>query len=414
MKKKKTTSAEIIKMTEEYGVETYSPLPVVLVRGKGPWVWDIEGKRYLDMLSCYSALSHGHCNPRIFKVLKKQAGILANVSRAFYNEQYGYFCKELAEFAGFPKVLLMNTGAEAVEKAIKAAKKWSYMAKGVALDKAEIIACEGNFHGRTNLVLSFSTEKKYTKYFGPYPPGAVKIPYGDAEALERAITPNTAAFLVEPIQGEGGVIVPPTDYLKMAKEICARHNVLFIADEIQTGLGRTGKKFAYEYEDAKPDILVLGKALGAGPAIISAVLFSEKISGDALMGPGEDGSTFSGSPLSCAVAREGLKVLVEEGLIENSYEMGNYLRKELTRINSPYVKETRGRGLLIAVEIKKEFGDAKPFCLKLMEEGVLCKDTHGQSIRFAPVLTIKKKEIDWAIKKIRKVLTIPLEQIKNS
>lgn len=403
--KEKMTSAEIIEMTEKYGVETYSPLLVVLVRGKRVWVWDVEGKKYLDMLSCYSALSHGHCHPRILKTLKKQAGILANVSRAFYSEEYGHFCKELSEFSGFPKVLAMNTGAEAVEKALKAAKKWSYVAKGVPLDRAEIIACKNNFHGRTNLVLSLSTEEKYTKYFGPYPPGAVKIPYGDAEALERAITPNTAAFLVEPIQGEGGVIIPPAGYLKKVKEICAKHDVLFIADEIQTGLGRTGKKFAYEYDDAKPDILVLGKALGAGPAIISAVLFSGKISGEALLGPGEDGSTFSGSPLSCAVAREGLKILIEEKLVEKSFELGNYFMEGLKKINSPYVKEVRGRGLLIAVEIKKEYGNAKPFCLKLMEKGILCKDTHGQSIRFAPPLVIQQKEIDWALKRIEKVLT---------
>jgi len=405
--KKKMTSAEIIEMTKKHIMETYAPLPVVLTRGKGVWVWDIEGKKYLDMLSCYSALSHGHCHPRILKTLIAQAKTLSNVSRAFYNDQMGLFCKELAEFCGFPRVLPMNTGAEAVEKAIKIARKWGYVVKGVPKNQAEIIVCENNFHGRTITVISFSSESSYKEYFGPHTPGFHIIPYGDTQALEKTINQNTVGFLVEPIQGEGGVIIPPEGYLRGAKEICEKHNVLFMLDEIQTGLGRCGKRFAYEYEDAKPDILILGKALGAGVGIISAVLCSEKV-GDILK-PGEDGSTFSGSPLSCAVAREGLRVLVEEKLTEKSYELGNYFLAKLKEIKTPYAKEIRGRGLFIATEIKPEYGDARSFCEKLWHTGLLCKETHFKNIRFAPPLIIKKKEIDWALKRIEKVLTEPVK-----
>ncbi len=399
------TAAKLIELTEKYIMETYSPLPVALVRGKGAWVWDIEGRKYLDMLSCYSALSHGHCHPMILKVLIQQAKTLANISRAFYNDQMGLFCKELAEFAGFPKVLPMNTGAEAVEKAIKIARKWGYTAKGIARNRAKIIVCENNFHGRTITVISFSSEPLYKENFGPHTPGFEIIPYGDLNALKNAIDENTVGFLVEPIQGEGGVIIPPDGYLKGAREICGKNNILFMLDEIQTGLGRCGKRFAYEYEDAKPDILTLGKALGAGPCIISAVLCGERV-GDILK-PGEDGSTFSGSPLSCAVAREGLKVLIEEGLVENSYELGNYFIAKLKEIETPFVKEIRGRGLFVALEIKPEYGGARFFCEKLWKEGLLCKETHFKNIRLAPPLIIKKGEIDWALKRIKKVLQAP-------
>lgn len=399
------TAAKLIELTEKYIMETYNPLPVVLVRGKGPWVWDIEGRKYLDMLSCYSALSHGHCHPRILKVLTQQAKTLANISRAFYNDQMGLFCKELAEFAGFPKVLPMNTGAEAIEKAIKIVRKWGYTVKGIARNRSKIIVCENNFHGRTITIISFSSEPLYKEDFGPHTPGFEIIPYGDLQALKNAIDENTVGFLVEPVQGEGGVIIPPEGYLKGAKEICQKNNVLFMLDEIQTGLGRCGKRFAYEYEDAKPDVLTLGKALGAGPCIISAVLCGEKV-GDVLK-PGEDGSTFSGSPLSCAVAREGLKVLIEEGLVENSYELGNYFMAKLQEIETPFVKDIRGKGLFIALEIKPEHGDARFLCEKLWKEGLLCKETHFTNIRLAPPLIIKKGEIDWAIKRIKKVLQAP-------
>ncbi|MCX7943208.1 MAG: ornithine--oxo-acid transaminase [Deltaproteobacteria bacterium] len=396
------TGKEIIDMTEEYGAHNYHPLPVVLTRGKGVWVWDSEGKKYIDMLSCYSALNHGHRHPRLIKAVKDQIKKITLTSRAFYNEQLGPLCKELAELCNMEMVLPMNSGAEAVETAIKIARKWGYKKKGISHYEAEIIVCENNFHGRTTTIVSFSTEPLYRDEFGPFTPGFKIIPFGDIDALEKAITPNTVAFLVEPIQGEAGINVPPDGFLKKAYDICKKNNVLLMFDEIQTGLGRTGKLFAYQYEDGvRPDVLILGKALGGGIYPISAVVSSKDILG--LFTWGEHGSTFGGNPLAAYIARVALKVLVEEGLIQNSYEMGNYFIEQLRKIKSQHIKEIRGRGLLIGLELYKEAGGARRFCEALMNEGLLCKETHDHVIRFAPPLNIKKREINFAIKKIEKV-----------
>jgi ornithine--oxo-acid transaminase len=345
----------------------------------------------------------GHpVHPEILRAFVRQAKKVGISSGAFYNEQLGPFAKELMEFCGMKKVLPMNTGAEAVERAIKIARKWGYTVKGIPKDKAEIIVCENNFHGRTVTVISFSSSPKYKEYFGPLTPGFVIIPFGDSSALEKAINKNTAAFLLEPIQGEGGVIVPPDGYLKKAREICHKNNVLFILDEVQTGLGRCGKRFAYEYEDAKPDVLILGKFLGGGLAKVSAAVCSEKTA-DVLKYP-EDGSTFSAQPESLAAARAALKILVRDKLAENAFEVGNYFMKRLREIKNPLIKEVRGRGLLIAVEFRPEAGGARKFTEKLLEEGIACKETHHHVIRFAPPLIIKREEIDWALERIKKVL----------
>ncbi len=375
---------------------------MVLSHGEGVWVTDVEGNRYLDCLSAYSAVNQGHSHPRIRQALVEQAARLTLTSRAFYNDQLGLFYKALHDLTGYERILPMNSGAEAVETAIKAARKWGYQVKGVPKDQAEIIVCEGNFHGRTTTIISFSTQEQYKADFGPLTPGFKVIPYGDAEALEAAITPHTVAFLVEPIQGEGGVIVPPEGYLKRVREICNRHNVLLMADEIQTGLGRTGKLFACDHEDVWPDVMILGKALSGGFYPVSAVLSDEEVLG--LFQPGDHGSTFGGNPLAAAVAREALAVLIEEGMIENAAEMGEYLQEQLAEINSPYIKEVRGRGLLIGVELKPEAGGARRFCEALRDEGILCKETHEHTIRFAPPLVIGKAEIDWALPRIRRVL----------
>lgn len=392
---------DYIDLEDLYGAHNYSPLDVVIARGKGVWVWDVEGKKYLDFLSAYSAVNHGHCHPRLVKVLKEQGEKITLTSRAFRNDQWPLLAKELCELTGYEMVLPMNSGAEAIETAIKAARKWAYQKKGVPQDQAEIIACSNNFHGRTVTIISFSTEPLYRKDFGPFTPGFVTVPYGDAGTLEAAIKPNTAAFLVEPIQAEAGIIMPPEGYLKKAKEICERNNILFVADEIQTGLGRTGKLFACEYEEVKPDILVIGKSLGGGCYAISAVLSPREILG--LFKPREHGTTFGANPLACALAREAIRVLTEEKLVENSAELGNYFLEKLKTIKSKYIKEVNGKGLLIGIELKQEAGGARRFCEDLKEEGLLCKETHEHVIRFAPPLVINRDDLDWAFEQINRV-----------
>ena len=376
-----------------------------MARGQDIWVWDVEGNKYLDMLASYSALNQGHCHPRILTALIEQAKKLTLVSRAFRNDQLGPFYKEICEMTHSHSVLPMNSGTEAVETALKAARKWGYQIKEIPDNMAEFIVCANNFHGRSTTIVGFSTEKQYKEGFGPFTPGFITIPFGDAEALEWAITPNTVAFLVEPIQGEGGIIVPPAGYLKKVREICDRYNVLLILDEIQTGLGRTGKLFAEEHEGIESDLTLVGKALSGGFYPISAVLSNKETL--SIFQPGDHGSTFGGNPLACAVAREALKVIEDEKLIEKSLFMGHYLKESLRNILSPYVKEVRGMGLLIGVELKKSAGGARKFCETLMEKGILCKETHKHVIRFAPPLTITKEELDWALDRIESVLTVP-------
>jgi len=392
---------DYVVLEDIYGAQYYHPLEVVISKAKGIWVWDLEGNKYLDFLSAYSAVNQGHCHPRIVRALANQAKELTLTSRAFRNDQWPFLAKELCEFIGYEMVLPMNTGAEAVESAIKTVRKWAYQKKDVPQDKAEIIVCSNNFHGRTITIISFSTEPLYKSNFGPFTPGFVVVPYGDLEALEAAINPNTAGFLVEPIQAEAGINIPPDGYLKGAKEICEKNNILFVADEIQTGLGRTGKLLACEHEGVKPDVLVIGKSLGGGCYAISAVLSSRKILG--LFQLGEHGSTFGANPLACAVAREALRVIEEEKLVDNAAEQGEYFLEKLKTIKSRYIKEVRGKGLLIGVELKPEAGGARRFCEKLKKEGLLCKDTHENVIRFEPPLIIKQKDLSWAFKRVKQV-----------
>ncbi|MCD6345429.1 MAG: ornithine--oxo-acid transaminase [Anaerolineae bacterium] len=394
---------EYIKLEDTYGAHNYQPLDVVITRGEGVWVWDVEGHKYLDCLSAYSALNQGHRHPRIVKAMMEQAAKLTLTSRAFRNDQLPLLAQELCELTGHEMMLPMNSGTEAVETALKAARLWGYKVKGIPDNQAEIIVCDHNFHGRTITIITFSPEQLYKDGFGPFTPGFKMIPYGDAAALEAAITPNTAAFLVEPIQGEGGVIIPPEGYLRQAREICDRHRVLFVADEIQSGLGRAGKLFACDWEDVKPDMIIIGKAFSGGMFPISAVVGMREVLG--LFKPGSHGSTFGGSPLACAVARESLKVIVEERLPERSRELGDYFKAQLQAIHSPYVKEIRGKGLFIGVELKDDMGGARPFCEALKERGILAKETHDTVIRFAPPLIISKEELDWALSEIRVVLT---------
>ena len=393
---------QFIELENQYGANNYHPLDVVLTRGEGVWVWDVDGKKYLDCLSAYSAVNQGHCHPRIANVVAEQARRLTLTSRAFRNDQLGLFYQKLVEISGMPKVLPMNSGAEAVETALKAIRKWAYTVKGVPEDQAEIIVCANNFHGRTITIISFSTEEQYRRGFGPLTPGFKIIPFGDVDALKAAITPNTAAFLVEPIQGEGGIIVPPAGYLEAAEKVCRENNVLFVLDEIQTGLGRTGKMFAHQYENVKPDGLIVGKALSGGFYPVSAFLATEELMG--VFKPGDHGSTFGGNPLAAAIGRAALDVLVEEKLPERAAEMGEYFMEGLRKIKSPHVKEIRGKGLLIGVELKHEAGGARRFCEALAQEGILSKETHEHVIRFAPPLVIGKEEIDWALTRIEKVL----------
>lgn len=393
---------DLIAIEAQYGANNYKPLDVVLERGEGVYVWDVDGKRYLDFLSAYSAVNQGHGHPRIRQALIEQASRLPLTSRAFRNDQLPLFAKELCELTGYEKMLPMNSGAEAVETALKLARRWGYRVKGIPQDQAEIITCKGNFHGRTISIISFSDEAQYQDGFGPFTPGFQIIPYGDIDALERAITPNTAAFMVEPIQGEGGVIIPPEGYLKRAYELCREHDVLFIADEIQTGLGRTGALFAVDHEDIRPDIITIGKALSGGFYPVSAVLADAAVMD--LFQPGDHGSTFGGNPIASAVGRAALSVLVDEKLIDNAREMGAYFMGRLRRIESPHIKEVRGRGLLIAVELHDSAGGARRFCEALKDEGLLCKETHNTIIRFAPPLVITRDDIDYAMEHIEPVL----------
>ncbi len=390
---------DYIELDERYSAHNYHPLDVVISSADGVWVYDVDGKKYLDCLSAYSAVNQGHCHPRIVRAMAEQMHKVTLTSRAFRNDQMGPFLKQLCELTGYDKALPMNTGAEAVETAIKMARKWGYQVKGVADNSAEIIVCSGNFHGRTTTIVGFSSEPQYKADFGPFAPGFVMIPYGDVAALEAAITPNTVGFMVEPIQGEGGVVVPPDGYLRAAKDVCERHNVLFIADEIQTGLGRTGKLLACEHEAVRPDILVLGKALSGGFYPVSAVVADEPVLG--LLKPGDHGSTFGGNPLGSAVAQAALHVLIDENLFENSAELGSYFKGRLQRIESDVIKEVRGKGLFIGMELHEP---ARRYCEALRERGILCKETHKTVLRFAPPLVIKKDEIDWAMSHIEPIL----------
>lgn len=391
-----------IKLEDQYGARNYMPLDVVIDRGKGIWVYDVEGRKYLDCLAAYSALNQGHCHPRIKKAMIDQLEKLTITSRAFRNDQLPLFYKEICEMTRSHKVLPMNSGAEAVETVIKAVRKWGYREKGIPDGKAEVIVAENNFHGRTLAIVGFSTEESYRDGFGPFAPGFISIPFGDSAALERAITPHTVAFLVEPIQGEAGVIIPPDGYLKEVREICDRHGIALVLDEIQTGLGRTGKMLAEEHEGIEADATLIGKALSGGFYPVSAVLSNNDILGVFL--PGDHGSTFGGNPLACAVAREAVRVIIEECLIENAAAIGDYFMRCLQEMNSPRIKEIRGRGLLIALEIKKDMGNARQICVALKEKGILCKETHDNIIRFAPPLIIKKEEIDWAMERIEAVM----------
>ncbi len=394
----------LIALEEAYGAHNYHPLDVILTRGEGVWVYDIEGKRYLDCLSAYSALNQGHVHPRILAAMIEQAQKITLTSRAFRNDQLPLLYKQLTDITGYEMSLPMNSGAEAVETAVKLARKWAYQVKKVPENEAEIVVARGNFHGRTTTMVSISTEPDYRKDFGPFTPGFTAVPYGDAEAIEKAVTPNTAAVLLEPIQGEAGVIIPPEGYLRRVREICTSNNVLFLDDEIQTGLGRTGKLFAVEYEEVRPDIVIVGKALGGGFYPVSAILADRPILG--LFKPGQHGSTFGGNPLAAAVVRTSLDVILDEHLIENAAVQGEYFLEQLAEIPSPYVKEVRGKGLLIGVELKPEAGGARRFCEALMQREVLCKETHENVIRFAPPLIIDRATIDWVLPRIREVLNL--------
>lgn len=395
----RTSADQLIELENDFGAHNYHPLDVVIERAAGVWVYDVEGKRYLDCLAAYSAVNQGHCHPRILNTLIEQAHRVTLTSRAFRNDQLPLLYRDLHELTGFDKALPMNSGAEAVETAVKAARKWGYKIKGIADGKAEIIVCANNFHGRTVTIVSFSSDQQYRDGFGPFTPGFKIIPYGDAAALRAAITPNTCAFLVEPIQGEAGIIIPPAGYLKEAASICRDNRVLMMCDEIQSGLGRTGELFAYMHEGIKPDVVIIGKALAGGFYPVSAVVASREVLG--VFHPGDHGSTFGGNPLACAVARTALRVLVEEGLVQRSRALGQYFLERLRTIRSWDLKEVRGKGLWIGIEM---LGAARPYCEALKEAGVLCKETHDRVIRIAPPLTITIEEIDWAFERIRRVI----------
>src|SRR6201996_4660239 len=389
---------DFIETEARFGAHNYHPLGVILSRGEGVWVWDTEGNRYLDCLSAYSAVNQGHCHPKILAAMVEQAGKLTLTSRAFYNDQLAPFYEQVAELTGSHKVLPMNSGAEAVESAIKAVRKWGYEVKGVPEDTAEIIVCADNFHGRTIAIVGFSTDPAARTGFGPFPPGFKTIPFGDAKALEAAITPNTVGFLVEPIQGEAGVIIPPDGYLRQVRDICTRHRVTLILDEIQTGLGRTGKLLAEQHEGIEADVTLIGKALAGGFYPISAVLSNREVLG--VLKPGEHGSTFGGNPLACAVARTAMQVLVEEGMVENSAAMGDRFLAGLRALNHPVIREVRGRGLLIALELNPDAGGARRLTETLMERSLLAKETHTNTVRFAPPLIVTGDQVDWAVEQI--------------
>ncbi|MFN2197306.1 MAG: ornithine--oxo-acid transaminase [Anaerolineales bacterium] len=400
--KKPLTTSEYIELEEKYGAHNYHPLDVVISRGEGVWVYDVEDNRYLDCLSAYSALNQGHVHPRILETLQQQASKITLTSRAFHNDQLALFYKELSDLTGYEMSLPMNSGAEAVETALKIARKWAYQVKGIPRYEAEIITVNNNFHGRTISIISFSTEPHYRQDFGPFTPGFVTVPYGNIAAMKAAITPNTAAIMIEPIQGEAGVIVPPAGYLRALRQICDENHVLLIGDEIQTGLGRTGKLFACDHEGVRPDLMVIGKALSGGFYPVSAVLGSREVMG--LLTPGEHGSTFGGNPLGVAIARTAIQVIIDEHMVENAAQIGEYFQDQLAEINSPYIKEVRGKGLLIGVELVHEAGGARRFCEALKSAGILAKETHEHVIRFAPPLIIDQETIDWALPKIRDVL----------
>ena len=395
----RSATEELIQLEDRYGAHNYHPLDVVIERGEGVWVYDVEGKRYLDCLAAYSAVNQGHCHPKILQTLEEQARKVTLTSRAFRNEQLPLLYKELHDLTGFDMVLPMNSGAEAVETAVKTARKWGYKVKGIPRDKAEIIVCANNFHGRTVTIVSFSTDEQYRDGFGPFTPGFKVIPFGDARALREAITANTCAFLVEPIQGEAGIVIPPKGFLREAAAICREKRVLLMADEIQSGLGRTGKLFAYMHEAVAPDVLIIGKALSGGFYPVSAVLASREILG--VYEPGDHGSTFGGNPMGCAIARTALRVLVEEKMVERSAELGAYFLALLQTLRSSNLKEVRGKGLWIGIELRSP---ARPYCEALKEEGILCKETHDRVIRIAPPLIISRQEIDWAFERITKVI----------
>jgi ornithine--oxo-acid transaminase len=392
---------DFVELENRYGAHNYHPLDVVIERAEGVWVYDVEGKRYLDCLAAYSALNQGHCHPRILQTLEEQAHKVTLTSRAFRNEQLPLLCKELHDLTGFDMVLPMNSGAEAVETAVKTARKWGYKIKGIPQEKAEIIVCANNFHGRTVTLVSFSTDEQYRDGFGPFTPGFKVIPFGNARALREAITPNTCAFLVEPIQGEAGIVIPPKGFLREAAAICRENQVLLMADEIQSGLGRTGKLFAYMHEAVTPDVLIVGKALAGGFYPVSAVLASREIL--SVYKPGDHGSTFGGNPMGCAIARTALRVLIEEKMVERSAELGAYFLTLLQTLRSPKIKEVRGRGLWIGIELHSP---ARPYCEALKEEGILCKETHDRVIRIAPPLIISRQEIDWACDRITRVIHV--------
>jgi ornithine--oxo-acid transaminase len=394
---------EFIEVDERYGAHNYHPLPVVIHRAERCWVWDVEDRKYLDCLSAYSAVNQGHRHPRIVEALKAQADRVTLTSRAFHNDQMGPWLRLLCEITGYQKALPMNTGAEAVETAIKAARKWGQYVKGVPEGKQEIVVCEQNFHGRTTTIVGFSSDKQTRDGFGPHTPGFPMIPYGDVQALERAITPHTVGFLVEPIQGEAGVVVPPEGYLKAVREVCTKHNVLMLADEVQTGFCRTGRWFACDWEAVKPDVMILGKALGGGLFPVSAIVADEPVM--EVFKPGDHGSTFGGNPLAAAVSKAALEVLRDEALDKRAAELGPYFMDRLRALNSPRIEKVRGKGLLIGVVIQESAGPARPYCMKMMDHGILAKDTHEQVIRFAPALVITKEEIDWAVETIGKVLS---------
>ena len=396
---------DYIALEERWGAHNYHPLDVVVQRAEGVWVWDVEGNKYLDFLAAYSAVNQGHCHPRILAALLEQARSVTLTSRAFRNDQLGLFYKELCELTGFQKFLPMNTGAEAVETALKAARKWAWQVKGIPDGQSEIITFANNFHGRTITIVSFSTEEAYRAGFGPFTPGFRVLPYGDAEAVAAAMHPNVAAVLVEPIQGEAGIVVPPAGYLRRLREITREHNALLICDEIQSGLGRTGKLFAYEHEAIRPDVVIVGKALSGGFYPVSGILADDEVMG--VFHPGEHGSTYGGNPMAAAVARAALAVLVEEGMVGRSAELGPYFMDRLRAISSPHVKEVRGKGLWIGIELHREAGGARRFCEALQKLGLLCKETHDHVIRIAPPLTITKGEIDWAVERLEQVLTGP-------
>ena len=394
---------ELTAIEERYGAHNYHPLDVVIARGEGVWVWDTEGRRYMDFLAAYSAVNQGHCHPRILAALIEQAQRVTLTSRAFRNDQLGPLYRQLSELTGYAKSLPMNTGAEAVETAIKAARKWAYTIKGVPDGEAEILVFANNFHGRTTTIVGFSTEPQYRDGFGPFTPGFRVLPYGDAAAVEAAMHERVAAVLVEPIQGEGGIIIPPAGYLRRLREITTRHRALLMVDEIQSGLGRTGKLFAFEHEGIRPDVVIVGKALSGGFYPVSAILADDEVMG--VFKPGDHGSTYGGNPLADAVAQAALAALVEEGMVESSARLGEYFLERLRRIESPWVREVRGKGLWIGIELRPEAGGARRFCEALLREGLLCKETHDHVIRIAPPLVIDQSEIDWALECLEKVLS---------